>query len=450
MYTTGAPGVVSAEPPSREERLVANLATRVRYYETRRPTLAALMAVSLAALAPLVFLAQGVVPHSWLDRPYGMLYLTLTLAALVAAVAAGYAWVRASQLRRAVEDLRAAYVRSFADRCERHEDARREAVVAGLLAHTRRMVDRLGQWDTFASTMADTLQGEAGTIDRRLFDGALGRRNVLVANRRRLHPQSYRLANLAVDVGTKRRRHPMEGYAWHSDLAAMLPRLRDSLRGGKSLLEADPDELVVPIRSFCAGIVRPYLNGEIADISAAFEMLPQSESTMYLDALMARSAILYRPADPPRGAISFVAAHDEHQGYVSGKRQQAEPITLPIEDRGWLGVVRLFPGGSMPTFRLPDETQLRPMLSEPLWQSDEMAAVVGRNGAIGGFGQAASPTVHGPMGARAPQTQLRQGPPSFARAAAPSGNLGQLGAEESWLLDSVAQAAPMSSRTRRQ
>lgn len=361
--------MVALEPPSREERVIAKLVARVRFYEARRPRPATLIGTGLAVLPPLVFLAQALAPTAWLDRPFGLLALTAALAALVAVVAVAYASMRARQLADAAKDLRAVYGRAFADRCERYEDARREGVVAGLLARVRRVVDRLSQWETFATTMAETMEREAASVERALFDGAIGRRNVLVANRKRLNPQSYRLADLEVDVSTRRRRHPIDGYAWHSDLTAMLPQLSKRLIGGVSFLEADPSQVVTPVRAFCADVVRPYLSGEIADLSAAFELLPPDEATAYLDAMMERSAILYRPVDPPRGALAFVAARDEHQEYVSGKKQPTEPILLRISDRGWLGVLRLIPGGSLPTFGMPDAAQRKPVLNQPTWSS---------------------------------------------------------------------------------
>jgi len=372
---TGAPMVVALEPPAHEERVIAKLVSRVRFYEARRPRPATLIGTGLVALTPLVFLGQALAPAAWLDRPFGLLELTAALAALVAVVAMAYAGMRARQVGRAADDLRTIYGRVFADRCECYEDARREAIVTGLLARVRRVVDRLSQWETFATTMAETMEREAATVERALFDGAIGRRNVLVANRKRLNPQSYRLADLEVDVSTRRRRHPVDGYEWHSDLTAMLPRLSKRLMGGVSFLEADPSQVVTPVRAFCADVVRPYLSGEIADLSAAFELLPPDEATAYLDAMMERSAILYRPVDPPRGALAFVAARDEHQEYMSGKKQPTEPILLRISDRGWLGVLRLVPGGSLPTFGMPDAAQRKPVLNQPTWSSGPSGSI---------------------------------------------------------------------------
>jgi hypothetical protein len=425
---TGAPMVVALDPPAHEERVIAKLVSRVRFYEARRPRPATLIGTGLVALTPLVFLGQALAPAAWLDRPFGLLELTAALAALVAVVAMAYAGMRARQVGRAADDLRTIYGRVFADRCECYEDARREAIVTGLLARVRRVVDRLSQWETFATTMAETMEREAATVERALFDGAIGRRNVLVANRKRLNPQSYRLADLEVDVSTRRRRHPVDGYEWHSDLTAMLPRLSKRLMGGVSFLEADPSQVVTPVRAFCADVVRPYLSGEIADLSAAFELLPPDEATAYLDAMMERSAILYHPVDPPRGALAFVAARDEHQEYMSGKKRPTEPILLRISDRGWLGVLRLVPGGSLPTFGMPDAAQRKPVLNQPTWSSGPSGSIYPPSSSA--FSQPLSQQLSHPLSqplnrppdpVRAPNTRPRFAGPASTNLSLPLG-----------------------------
>jgi hypothetical protein len=456
---TGAPLVSALEPPAHEARVIAKLVARVRFYEARRPSATTLIGAGLVILPALVFLAQALAPSAWLDRPFGLLELTGALAALVAVVALVYAGIRARQVGGAAADLRTVYGRVFADRCECYEDARREALVTGLLARVRRVVDRLSQWETFATTMAETMEREATSVERALFDGAIGRRNVLVANRKRLNPQTYRLADLEVDVSTKRRRHPIEGSEWHSDLTAMLPRLSKRLMGGVSFLEADPSQVVTPVRAFCADVVRPYLSGEIADLSAAFEHLPPDEATAYLDAMMERSAILYRPVDPPRGAVAFVAARNEHQEYMSGKKQPTEPILLRISDRGWLGVLRLIPGGSLPTFGMPDAAQRKPVLNQPTWSSGPSGSINPPAGAAFSqplgqpFNQPPSqPLNRPPDPVRAPNTRPRFAGSASANLSRPVG-LGQPAdawqgtasqeprqqVDSTWLLDGTGQ-----------
>jgi hypothetical protein len=314
-------------------------------------------------------------PATLTARPFALLYVTLAALALVTLLALGLAVRRAQQADAALEDLRAVYRRMFANRCERHEDERREALLSTLLARVRRMADRLSAWDGFAEGLAIAMDQEATAVEHALFDGAIGRRNVLVANRQRLQPHGYTLANLQADVSDIRERRPLESAQWHADSGAMLPRLRERLRGGKSLLDASPEELIGPIRAFCAAVVRPYLSGEIADLGATFESLPPKETASFFDALMERSAILYRPADPPRAAVAFVAAREDHQPYIAGKGQSDDPVTLRIEDREWLGVLRILPGGATPSFGIDeiDISTKQPAIREPNWTSRPVA-----------------------------------------------------------------------------
>jgi hypothetical protein len=356
---------------TREDHLIEQLAARYRWRATRRPSAAALVGSGLIAVPPLVFLAQALLPAAWLARPFALLYVTLATTVLAGLLAGGFALLRKRKADAALEDLRAVYRQMFAHRCERHEDERREALLSALLARVRRMADRLSEWDGFAESLASVMQQEASTVEHALFEGAIGRRNVLVANRQRLHPQTYSLASLEADISGIRQRRPVEEALWHADPGAMLPRLRERLRGGKSLLDASPEELITPIREFCAGVVRPYLCGEIADLGATFETLPARETADFFDALMERSAILYRPADPPRAAVTFVAAREDHQPYVAAKGQSIDPVTLRIEDREWLGVLRILPGGATPSFGLDeiDPSTKQPAIREPTWVS---------------------------------------------------------------------------------
>ncbi len=345
VSTAAAPG-----PSSREQALAHGLAQRHAWLHERVPRWPALLGLGAIMVPPWVLLLQQLLPASWMAHTYAALILTLAMIVLAAICCVGWYDLRRRREQAAAADLRRLYRRMFARRCERHEDERREALLVGLQARVRRMLDRLADWDSFATGLAVRMEEQANQIERGLFEGAMGRRDVLVANRQLLHPTDYDLHDLDDDLATKRRAQPLEGYEWHASPSAMLAPLRDTLRGQVSLMGSAPESIVAPVREFCRGVVRPYVAGDFADLGAALEAMPANQTAGLFDHVMDRSIILCHPIDRPRVPLAFVAARDEHHEHIQQRSLAANMIPQTLHDREWMGVLRLLPGGSRPSF----------------------------------------------------------------------------------------------------
>src|SRR5260370_37715530 len=129
----------------------------------------------------------------------------------------------------------------MAHRCERHEDLRRVALLAGLHNRARLVLDRLINWDTFMRVVADEMEHSAARVERDLFEGAIGRRDVLVANRKQLRPYDYSLARFEEYLTRKR---GACATTWHHTQDALLLPLREHLRERFQLLVADGPDVV--------------------------------------------------------------------------------------------------------------------------------------------------------------------------------------------------------------
>jgi hypothetical protein len=348
------------------DEILDTLAYRYRWRKRHKPEHATVVGAALMVTTPAVFLARGFLPAEWFAGGPLPLLLIIVAAALVAGLAAwGYLTWRANELDEAVEDLRRIYRRELSHRCERYEFQQRLALLTGLQNAARRMLERLIAWERFAEDMAGEMEREASCVERELFDGATGRRDVLVANRQRLRPYGYTLKHFAEDVRLRRETAATGGQAgaqeWHRSPAGILPHLREHLRQGATILDAEPDNLTDPVRDFCLAIVRPYLTGDLVSIGAALDVLPADNALDLLDTLRDRAVILYRPLDPPRPPITFVAARDEYRRAIAERDQSADAVLLTIDDVEWLATLRLLPGGAVPSFwqrGVPDASRL--------------------------------------------------------------------------------------------
>ncbi len=337
------------------EQILDALGYRFRWRKRRRPPVAAVVGAGAMAVPAGVFLAQGFLPANWLATgPLAMLLVTVAIALVAGAAGWGYLAWRESELDEAIEDLRRVYRRERSHACERYEFQQRLALLTGVQYAVRRMLERLMMWERFAGDMAVAMEGEAERIERDLFEGATGRRDVLVANRQRLLLHGYTLKDFAEDVRLRRETASASGAAgahdWHRSAAAMLPHLREHLRQRAVMLDAEPDTITDPAREFCLGVVRPYLSGDLVSIGAALETLPAENALDLFDTLHDRATILYRPLDPPRPPVFFVAARDEYRPAIAEREQAARAVMLSIDDVEWLAMLRLLPGGAMPSF----------------------------------------------------------------------------------------------------
>ena len=387
----GAPvvtGRAHASSGSRVDRtwtseLLDVLTERYRWEMRRRPSLAAVAGAICSVVPVAVLLGMSILPKQWFaNNRLAIPLLAILLIVVSGLFAWGYIAYRRFQERQAAENLRQFYRRVHSYQCELYEDLRRAALFSGLHNLVRRLLDRLLEWDTFLASVADLMESEAESIDEGLFEGAMGRRDVLFANRHVLRPHDYNLRRFEQDVTAKRKNeaiaasHTANGAAeWHHSLSTMLPFLRIALQD-TNLLETSPHELRHPVRDFALTVVRPYLSGDMVSIGAALEAMPAFESAGIFDRLVRQAAILYQPATPPQRSNLFVAARAELRQLIMKEDQAAGSVLLRIDDEEWLGLLRLQPGGAIPAFWPSDwDAHHTNVPASPSWYRPERDAL---------------------------------------------------------------------------
>jgi hypothetical protein len=339
------------------DELIGALTLRYRWEANRRPSLLAIVGAACSVVPAGALLGQALLPQQWfLNNRLAIPILAVLLALLSGLFGWGYVAYLRWQERQAAEELRKFYRRVHSYQCEQYEDLRRAALLTGLHQLVRRLLDRLLEWNTFLASVADLMEEDAKSINEELFEGAIGRRDVLFANRHVLRPHDYNLRRFEQDVTTKRTSesiaggHTAAGAAeWHRSEATMLPYLRTALQN-ISLLETSPDELRNPVREFTLTVIRPYLSGDMVSIGAALEAMPALESAGIFDRLVRQAAILYHPQTPALTSSLFVAAREEFRQTIMKEDQAAGSVLLHIDDDEWLGMLRLQPGGAIPAF----------------------------------------------------------------------------------------------------
>ncbi|GEM_PF-1471891 len=338
------------------QELIDQLSLRYRWQRSRRPSIAAIIGASIGVVPAGVLLGQLLLPQQWFA--HNLLAIpVLTAVLLLIAGLLGWGFIAYQRWleRQAAEDLRLLYRRVQSYQCELYEDMRRAALFTGLHHRVRRLLDRLLEWSTFLTSVAEVMERDAESVEQDLFDGATGRRDVLFANRHVLRRHDYNLRRFEQDVSIRRSNESIAGRTtngvadWHRTTASMLPYLRNQLQG-INLLETTPEELKHPVREFALTVVKPYLTGDMVSIGAALEAMPASESSGIFDRLVRQAAILYKPATPaPRSGL-FVAAREEFRRTIMKEDQASGSVLLHIDDDEWLGLLRLQPGGAIPAF----------------------------------------------------------------------------------------------------
>jgi hypothetical protein len=343
---------VPLDPDDERRRTVgilARLSARYRFLKRRVPPVGALVGAGLAAVPPAFFLAQTLLPPAWLSGRLVLPLLTLALVAFVALSGWGYRYYRRRQVDEAASDLRRVYRATLSYRCEEFEQGLRLTLLEGVQWHVGRILGRLADWERFVLEIAAQLEEDADRIEYQLFDGPVGRRDVLIANRQRLRPYGYNLHGFEEHVSQRRTRAPLADYDWHATPAGILTRLREHL-GGVNLIDSTPAAIARPLRAYCLTVVQPYLTGDLVNLGAALDALPEDQSRSLFDTLLERSVILYHPSDRPRPAGAFIAARDEYRVLIMRKAQATGAVMVRIEDDEWLATLRLLPGGAVPSF----------------------------------------------------------------------------------------------------
>jgi hypothetical protein len=364
----GGAGDATEADEQREARIAARLGARWRWIHARKPALATLIAAATLAASTLALLALVIAPASWQRPAVGWLALLLAPLLVAGLAAWGYARYRRKVEDDAANDQHQHYRAIYRYRIEKREAEWRETVFAMLRVRSERILERLANWERFIAEMASALAHDADAEEARLFDGALGRRDVLVANRRRLRRDGYALRDFEIDVTKRRQAQPLPETPWHGSNRELLARLRDALHGHVSLVEAPATAIAMPVRDYCLEIVRPYLTGDLVNLTEALETLAASDGASLLEALLERATLLYHPADQPRAATTFVAAREPDLVTLLRGKQLTGLITLSMREREWLAVTRLLPGGARPDFlRDRAETTQAPIEIAPEW-----------------------------------------------------------------------------------
>ena len=363
-------------PPTREEALIERLAARYRWMERHKPAIATFVGAGLLVAPMLALLFDAFFSGPGRAGAFAPLLLALYAAALVALASWGYAFRKRREREAARDDLGKLYRAMYRYRCDAYEEELRAAVTQDLRAQVERILERLVGWERFIGEVARTLRDEADDIELRLFNGAVGRRDILVANRRRLRLDGYSLRRFEHDVSKLRQVQPIKGAPWHGNQREVLVRLRDHMRDGDTrvtLVDSPVLALLPPIREFCHQIVRPYLTGDLVYLSGALEAQPADNArgaNSLFDTLVARSVILYQPEDQPRAATEFMAARDDDRLAILRTSKHRGLVTLGLEDREWMATLRLLPGGATPTFWRRRTIHTHPSLPTPGWASD--------------------------------------------------------------------------------
>ncbi|HEU5349567.1 MAG TPA: hypothetical protein VFU63_13230 [Ktedonobacterales bacterium] len=356
--------------PTREEALIERLAARYRWRKRHRPAIATYVGAGMLVVPVLALLLDALFTGSARSAVFSLPLLVIYSLAVVALASWGYALWHRWQCDEALEELRKIYRTMYRYRCDEYEDELRAVVMLSLRLRAERILDRLANWERFIGEIARTLCDEADSIEQRLFNGAVGRRDILVANRRRLRLDGYSLRRFEEDVSKLRQIRPIESAPWHSNQRELLARLRNDLHMNASLVDSPVLALLPPIRAYCRGIVRPYLTGDLVYLSGALEAMPADASNSLFDTLIDRSVILYQPEDQPRAATAFMAARDEDRLAILRTSNHRGLLTLGLEDREWLATLRLLPGGTTPTFWRHRTVHTHPSLPTPDWASN--------------------------------------------------------------------------------
>ncbi|MGE5335042.1 MAG: hypothetical protein ACM3N4_10115 [Nitrososphaerota archaeon] len=357
---------------TREEALIERLAARYRWRKRHQPAIATYIGAGMAVAPVLTLLFDAFTSGPALSSAFSLPLLAIYSLALVALASWGHAlWYR-RQCDDALDDLRKIYRTMYRYRCDEYEDELRALVTLNMRLRVERILDRLANWERFIGEIARTLRDEADSIELRLFNGAVGRRDILVANRRRLRPEGYSLRRFEEDVSKLRQIRPIEGSPWHSNQRELLARLRSALHVGASLVDSPVLTLLPPIREYCHAIVRPYLTGDLVYLSGALDAMPADTSNSLFDTLIDRSVILYQPEDQPRAATMFMAAREEDRLAILRTSKHQGLVTLGLEDREWLATLRLLPGGTTPTFWRHRTVHTHPSLPTPDWASNSV------------------------------------------------------------------------------
>jgi hypothetical protein len=343
------------EPPPRswEEEIEERLKYRYKCYKRQQPSIGALIGAGLLVLPVFLMLVLALFPAQTL--PTLLTAMGISLGGIVVASIL-YRLYRHRQAVQAGEDLRRFYIRVLTHQCERFEDQWRDILMVSFIARVRKMIDRLTDWNTFLEQTAAALDQEARTIEQELFTGAVGRRDVLLANKAIMSLEDYNLTAFEREVTQQRmdsaKAAPED--AWMASTPGILPRMLNELRT-TNLLEASSRDLLVPIRDFCQKIVRRYLtsplryllDGADGQIALPGEI---NKSKPLITYLLEHPVILYSPADPPPTPLVFLIGRQPLLQSITRQVPSGDMLGISTKDDEWIGAIRLLPGGATPPF----------------------------------------------------------------------------------------------------
>lgn len=352
------PNAVPLSLLSPEDQIIEQLAARYRYHQGQwRPLAPALAPTNVAPIAvlgtpPLVMLLVALLSGAItaLATPLGIVLLSaVSFAFLTVSARISLPRPLAPPADSSRADLIEFQRRLVEYDMDAAEDEQRESLLIGLHAEVRDSLDRLANWSAFVQDLGEQLNQQANDIESRLFNGSIGRRDICVANQRVLHPTRYGLNALDRDLTRRREDHPRQ--SWHASEGKVAKFVLDRAFRGVSLVRSSPERIRNILLAACREIVRDYLDGDVASISAALRAMPQNDQAGLLNQLADRALILYHPDTPPSfEPLLFVCARDQDRPYLKESDLTHTATMARILDTDWLGMIRIVHGGGAPDF----------------------------------------------------------------------------------------------------
>ncbi|HEU4784222.1 MAG TPA: hypothetical protein VFS83_12855, partial [Ktedonobacterales bacterium] len=213
-----------AAPPDAEEALSRQLVRRVDLLAQRLPRIPTLIATVLAAFPASFLLAQANLPTSLSSTPTEMALMGAGVGLFLGSLGALHKFWQSRTLTRARRDS----LKMRNELLQHHYSLRTNQLSVGAVMLTRRDVQDmralLANWPGRLRDIAQGFNEEAVNEEKALFDGAIGRQDVLVANGEEM--RNFSVVYYAAD--TQRIRSPHA--EWHRDYDAISGQLRQELR----------------------------------------------------------------------------------------------------------------------------------------------------------------------------------------------------------------------------
>lgn len=355
--------------PNREREIIENLSKRVEWLRNRVPKTATLVAVSMMAMIPLVWLLLTLLPSA---TPPLTALIVVVATSLSAAGAWFYCYWSEYRVRKAEEDLLRVYCLYFAYQCECWEDMLRTSMLDGLIQTVKGIPDQLKDFERYLSEIAKTLREDAEHTEHVLFDSPSSYRDVFIANKDILSKHGYCLAKFNQVIVDLRRTAPKE--EWHSTPSKVYKRLGEFLtKQGISLIGIKQDDLKKHIRQFARMMVALYLQGELVEIAAALKAQGDGGKRI-IERALENAQVLYRPYQTIPALSYYICGRQEQCTAIPEKAIPPNATMIWTSNPDWLLMTCFWTGGARTRWSIRASTQTMPsstvakgLPSAPAW-----------------------------------------------------------------------------------